>query len=67
MTSSKGMLPVLTISVPVYCAERVVACLSCSWLPAVAGEHDITSRHLPDLLAAARAIGARLKQAKFES
>lgn len=55
------------IAVPVRGAdgERIVACLSCAWLPAVAAERDIVGAHLADLQAAARAIEARLREAGF--
>lgn len=54
------------IAAPVQCEGRVVACLSCAWLPAVSSERDIVRAHLADLQAAARAIEERLRQAGFE-
>ena len=53
------------IAVPVFHAGRVVACLSCAWLPAVLDERAIARAHLTDLHAAAHAIEARLKQANY--
>lgn len=51
------------IAVPVHCAGRLIACLSCAWLPTVRSEQQIVSAHLADLQAAARAIESRLAQA----
>ena len=51
------------ISVPVRCAHHVVACLSCSWLPAITSERDVVMAHLSDLQAAARSIEEKLGQA----
>lgn len=51
------------IAVPVRCAGRLIASLSCAWLPTVRSEPEIVSAHLADLQAAARAIECRLQQA----
>ncbi|GAC1359180.1 MAG: hypothetical protein NVSMB34_14140 [Variovorax sp.] len=51
------------ISVPVRCADHVIACLSCSWLPAIASEREVVVAHLTDLQAAARAIEEKVRQA----
>lgn len=53
------------ISVPVFCGERTVACLSCAWLPAVTDEREVVARHLGHLRESAAAIGDRLRRAGF--
>ena len=53
------------ISVPIQVDDTVVGCISCAWLPAVATEQDVVTRHLADLKAAAQAIRNRLVAAKF--
>ena len=50
------------ISVPVFKGERVIACLSCAWLPQVTGEREIVAAYLEPLQDAARAIAARMRQ-----
>lgn len=54
------------ISVPVHHLQRVVACISCAWLPSVATERDIVNRYLAALQGTALAIEDRLRQAGFE-
>lgn len=51
------------ISVPVFAGERLVACLSCAWLPAVTSEREVVAAHVGHMQAAARVIGERLRQA----
>jgi len=51
------------ISVPVHCVHHVIACLSCSWLPAIASEREVVMAYLPYLQAAARAIEEKVRQA----
>lgn len=50
------------ISVPVFGADTLAACLSLAWLPAVTSEREIVSAYLVTLKDAATAIGARLRQ-----
>lgn len=51
------------ISVPVLLGDRVIACLSCAWLPQVASEREVVSAYLGPLQDAARAIAVRARQA----
>lgn len=51
------------ISVPIFNDERLMACLSCAWLPAVTSEHAVVGAYLGHMQAAARVIGERLRQA----
>lgn len=51
------------ISVPVLYEQRVIACLSCAWLPQVASEREIVATTLRPLQDAALAIAARARQA----
>lgn len=51
------------IAVPLRCDGRLIASLSCAWLPTVFNEREIVSAHLADLQAAARAIENRVQQA----
>jgi IclR family mhp operon transcriptional activator len=55
------------LAVPIHLDNRVVACLSIAWLPAVVAEQDIVSAHLIDLKTAARAIEERLRGARFSA
>lgn len=48
------------ISVPVFAGERLVAALSCAWLPAVAREAQIVASCLPALRDAAHVIGHKV-------
>lgn len=48
------------LAVPIFNGSRLVACLSCSWLPEVAREADIAKAYLPTLRLTAQAIGQRL-------
>lgn len=48
------------LAVPIFSGERLVACLSCSWLPEVTHETDIASAYLASLRLTAEAIGRRL-------
>ncbi len=47
------------LSVPVFAGSRLLACLSCAWLPEVVHERDVVAAHLPALQQGARAIGER--------
>ena len=47
------------ISVPVFAGDQLIACLSCSWLPAVETETSIVQKYLPLLRDAAKLIGSR--------
>lgn len=51
------------LSVPVWAGPRLVASLSCAWLPAVTSETQVVAAWLPEMQAAARAIGGRLQAA----
>lgn len=53
------------LSVPVFCGEQLLACLSCAWLPAVATERQMASAYLPALQACASAIGHRAQAARL--
>ena len=48
------------LAVPVLSGERLVACLSCSWLPALADVDGIVRAYLGELKDTARAIGHKL-------
>jgi len=54
------------ISVPVHCDGRVVACISCSWLLAVATTQDILRNCFPHIEGAARNIEDKLLRAGFK-
>lgn len=47
------------LSVPVFSGDRLVACLSCAWLPAVVTEHEVAAQYLKALQGCASAIGHR--------
>lgn len=51
------------LSVPIFSGDALVACLSCSWLPGVASEPDISVPYLAGLRMTAEAIGQRLQAA----
>lgn len=51
------------LSVPVVSQGRVLACLSCAWLPAVTTERDVAAAYLHILQGAARAIAERARLA----
>jgi IclR family mhp operon transcriptional activator len=51
------------MSVPVFCAGRLMACLSCSWLLDIAGLAEVVQAHLGHLQAAALSMGRRLELA----
>ena len=53
------------MAVPVFCGERLVACLSCSWLPALVNATDIASAYLGELKGSASAIGDKLAKTGF--
>lgn len=53
------------ISVPVFAGNRLLASLSCSWLPRVTDEAHIVAHHLPALCDAARLIGERALAARL--
>lgn len=55
------------VSVPVMQGERVIACLSCAWLPQVTTERQVVAAYLDALQDAARAIAARARQANLPS
>ena len=52
------------LAVPIFSANTLVACLSCSWLPGVTHEADIANKHLATLRMTAEAIGRRLHAAQ---
>jgi IclR family mhp operon transcriptional activator len=49
------------ISVPVFQGDRLIAALSCAWLPAITQETEVASRWLGALRQAAQAIGERAR------
>lgn len=51
------------ISVPVFAGDRLLAALSCAWLPGVTNEASIVASCLPTLRDAARLIGERARAA----
>jgi IclR family mhp operon transcriptional activator len=51
------------ISVPVFQGDRLIAALSCAWLPAITQETEVASRWLGALRQAAQAIGERARAA----
>ena len=53
------------LSVPVFCGDRLLASLSCAWLPDVTSEREVAAAYLPALQACARAIGHRALGAKL--
>ncbi|MEI7784754.1 MAG: helix-turn-helix domain-containing protein [Betaproteobacteria bacterium] len=53
------------ISVPVFADHRLLACLSCSWLPSVTTEAHIVAHHLSALRDAAKLIGERALAARL--
>lgn len=54
------------IAVPVMCSGRIVAALSCSWLPGPTDEREVVTSYLKALQDTALAIGERLRQASFD-
>ena len=55
------------ISVPVFSGNQLIACLSCSWLPAVETESSIVQKYLPLLREAAKVIGSRAHESNLSS
>lgn len=53
------------LSVPVFGGQSLIACLSCAWLPAVAGEREVAAAYLPAIQACAAAIGQRAVSAQL--
>lgn len=53
------------ISVPVFAGDRLLACLSCAWLPRVTNEASIVTACLPALRDAAALIGERARTARL--
>jgi IclR family mhp operon transcriptional activator len=51
------------LSVPVHQGDRLIATLSCAWLPAITVESEVAGRWLADLRQAAQAIGERARAA----
>ncbi len=55
------------LTVPIFSADTLVAYLSCSWLPGVAREVDISNTYLSSLRMTADAIGKRLQAAQVSA
>lgn len=53
------------LSVPIFLEGWVIACISISWLPAVAGESEIARAYLVTLRDAAASIEERLRRSHF--
>jgi len=51
------------IAVPIFSGDKLVACLSCSWLPRVTPEAEIVNTYLASIRMTAEAIGRRLASA----
>lgn len=55
------------LALPIRTENRVVACLSVAWLPAVVSEKEIITAHLAHLQSAVRSIEEKLRAANFEA
>ena len=55
------------LAVPIFSGDILVASLSCSWLPGVAREVDISNTYLSSLRMTADAIGKRLQAAQVSA
>ena len=55
------------VAVPIRHEDRVVACMSIAWLPAVVSEEHIVNAYMADLQAAARTVEAKLRAAGFDA
>ena len=51
------------LALPIFSGDKLVACLSCSWLPGVTPEAEIVNTYLANLRMTAEAIGRRLASA----